>query len=341
MKQYVGIVRDHSGSMGTLVTSAMVDYNAQITEIRKGSDQYGIDTIVSVVECGRGRTRGKEFQRDVVNSSVGRLQPLTHYAATGGTTPLWDSVADLLDILESAPDKDSPEVSFLLLIITDGQENDSVTRAYDLGLRIKQLQAKGNWTFTFRVPRGSEDVIWRQLSVPRENVMGWEQTQKGFTQATAATVTATQNYYRNVSKGIRGSSSFYADVAGISKTQLKKEADDITKEVKLFNIRKDGVEIRPFVEKETGSSYRPGAAFYELMKTEKVQPQKQIVLRDKTSGKFYGGEGVREMLGLPQYGDVRLKPGKQGNYDVFVQSTSVNRKLVAGTELVYWTGVRL
>lgn len=32
--------------------------------------------------------------------------------------------------------------------------------------------------------------------------------------------------------------------------------------------------------------------------------------------------------------------GDQGQYDVFVQSTSVNRKLIAGTEVVYWPKVR-
>lgn len=44
----------------------------------------------------------------------------------------------------------------------------------------------------------------------------------------------------------------------------------------------------------------------------------------------YGGSDARDMLNLPPYA-VKVKPGSFGEWRIFVQSTSVNRKLIAGT----------
>ncbi len=101
-KLYVGIVRDHSGSMDWLSKAAMEDYNSLITTIRNASDQQDVDTIVSTVKCGVGVSGSNE--REVINSSVLRLKPLTTYRADGSYTPLFDAVADVIDWLEKVPD---------------------------------------------------------------------------------------------------------------------------------------------------------------------------------------------------------------------------------------------
>ena len=90
-----------------------------------------------------------------------------------------------------------------------------------------------------------------------------------------------------------------------------------------------------------GKQWIKGAAFYALIKTEKrVQPYKMVALRVKTSGKVYSGQEAREMLGIGQAtGIVRLIPGDHGKFDVFIQSTSINRKIAAGTEVMYWPQV--
>ena len=83
-----------------------------------------------------------------------------------------------------------------------------------------------------------------------------------------------------------------------------------------------------------------GAAFYQLCKTEpKVQANKRIAIRDKQSGTVFTGDAARRMLALPTIGTVRLAPDELGEWDVFIQSTSVNRKLDANTQLLYWKGV--
>lgn len=108
----------------------------------------------------------------------------------------------------------------------------------------------------------------------------------------------------------------------------------------------DGMEIKPFAESRLFSNtsasipFLKGSAFYQLTKTEaRVQDSKMIAIRDKINGRVYHGPAARDMIGLPHIGTVRLHPGDHGNYDIFIQSTSINRKLVAGTQVLYWPKV--
>ena len=85
MKNYIGISRDHSGSMSGITTAAMRDYNQLIQDINTASKSEGIDTVVDVVECGRKSARyGAENRMVVVNSSANALKPITSYPADGG-----------------------------------------------------------------------------------------------------------------------------------------------------------------------------------------------------------------------------------------------------------------
>ena len=97
--------------------------------------------------------------------------------------------------------------------------------------------------------------------------------------------------------------------------------------------------IKKFVE-DNGIEFKRGRAFYELSKSEKVQQYKEILIQNRETGEMYNGAQVREYLGLePQIakGGVteRLNSGHTKEYRVFVQSTSVNRKLIGGTVMLY------
>lgn len=93
-------------------------------------------------------------------------------------------------------------------------------------------------------------------------------------------------------------------------------------------------DIRGFVE-HNDLEFRKGKGFYEFTKTETIQEGKEVVLRDKETGDMYTGDVARSMIGLPSGVRGRLKPAHLDKYDVFVQSTSYNRKLVPGTRFLY------
>jgi len=92
--------------------------------------------------------------------------------------------------------------------------------------------------------------------------------------------------------------------------------------------------IRDFVERN-GLIFNKGRGFYQLTKTETIQEYKEVVLRENITGDLYSGEKARELLGLPRTGSTRTRPVVPAGYTAFVQSTSVNRKLIGGTEFLY------
>jgi hypothetical protein len=60
------------------------------------------------------------------------------------------------------------------------------------------------------------------------------------------------------------------------------------------------------------------------------------LIRDKTTGSVYAGRDARDLLKLPVVGSCKLIPGDHGNFEVFIQSTSINRKLPKGTMVAIW-----
>lgn len=92
--------------------------------------------------------------------------------------------------------------------------------------------------------------------------------------------------------------------------------------------------IRGFVE-DNGLEFKKGRGFYEFTKTELIQEKKEVVLRDKVTGDIFSGAKAREMIGLPFGERAKVKPVYLEKFTVFVQSTSYNRVLKAGTRFLY------
>ena len=340
MKNYVGISRDHSLSMSSIALAAGRDYNDNIASIKEGAIEHNIDTIVSVVKCGAGRPAA--VVREVINSNVQMLQPIKdgHYITDGNSTPLFDSVGDLIEQLQAVPDANDENVSFVVMIITDGEENSSKKwSGQTVGAKIKELQATDRWTFVFRVPRGSRRAL-TQYGIPAGNILEWDQTDRGVQAASVATRSAVKSFYAARASGVKSTDKFYADLSEVSISDVKTALVDISGQVSVYVVaaNNNGVQIRDFVEAQ-GITFTKGCAFYQLSKTEEVQDYKQLAIRDKISGAVYSGFAARDMLGLPHTGTCKLAPGQHGQYDIFIQSTSVNRKLVEKTNVMVWTGV--
>jgi hypothetical protein len=335
-KTYLGIVRDHSGSMSSIAKAAMRDYNNTLAATQAAATQHGIKTIATVVRCGGGWQVEEPRHTDVQ-----RLQPLTSYPVPGHNTPLFSSVNELIEIFKRVPDFNDPEVTFVILATTDGQNNAGM-RGTDLAREIKALNATDRWTFAFRVPKGDARALV-QLGIDAGNILEWDQTERGMAAASQANETAMSDFYANRAAGVKSTKTFYTSAANLTEAEVKAVLGDISSEVQLFPVaaKEDGVQIRDFVENRLGGQpMAKGAAFYQLVKTEdKIQDYKLVAIRDKETGAVYCGAEARDLIGLPRVGDVRVRPDTAGKFNVFIQSTSVNRKVNAGTQLMYWPNV--
>lgn len=340
-KNYIGFVNDNSGSMSSLTTAACKDYNANIAAIKDAATREMLDTVVSVVAVGVGKdNRGQEgcgVTRQVMVSNPHVLKPITSWQATGGT-PLYDGIGDMIEMLKALPDANKEDVSFLVLITTDGAERHStIYNPVTLRALMLGVMKTGRWTFVFRVPKNSRMDKITTLGVSQDNIQQWETTSAGMAESTAKTTAAMNTFFSNKAAGMKSTSAFYADATKVNVAAL----EDVSSKISLYVVPDvdNGIEIRPFILRHR-MEYLKGSAFYQLTKTEaKVGYMKQILVRDRQTGKFFAGKEARDMIGLPHDRNARLHPGDHKNFDLFIQSESINRKLVGGTGVAYWKDI--
>lgn len=326
----IALVIDQSSSMSHLRQDLKERTNKLIADIRARKDQ---DNRVGVYVFS-----------DTVEG------PMKEYPSTfkNGNTALLDAVGMAIDGLSSHTLKAFPwekesDVAKLVIVLTDGEENcsvrygnrwDSRGRAEFKAL-LAQKQAEGDWTFAFQLPFGKADSFSREFGVPRENCTEWEATHRDFERTSGHTLNSMSAFYSSRLAGEKSVRSFYSattDLSGVKPIDLK-QLDNLTSRFAVHSVEKEE-EIKPFVERKTKKDYIPGTAFFQLTKPEKIQASKQVALIGKGKKSVLGGPLARKLVGLVDFADGKVTPGNHANFDVFVQSTSSNRKLVRGSKLL-------
>lgn len=120
-----------------------------------------------------------------------------------------------------------------------------------------------------------------------------------------------------------------ADFDAKSETLGKYQAVDVPNKVK----------IKAFVE-AMGLSYRAGRGFYQLIGSEKIQANKEVIFVDKLTGETnFDTKWCRNEMGLPFGTAGTLSPKKipsvSNKYDIYIQSNSYTRDLDPGTKFLY------
>ncbi|GAA2390351.1 vWA domain-containing protein [Streptomyces glaucosporus] len=334
---HVALVLDASSSMSHLSRKVVEVADQQIAYLARRSRELDQETRVTVyvfadtVECAI-------YDKDVL-----RMPSLKQLYRTGGMTALLaaalKSQRELAQTAQLYGDH-----SFLTFILTDGQENAS-HRCPDAPTRDPRGLVKAvaemigtqedNWTLAVLVPdqMGKREAM--QCGFPKENIAIWDATStQGLEEAGQVIQQATERFMVGRTQGIRGSRAVFSTGAdAVNKDTIK--AAGLTpvnpSEYQLIPVPRE-VAIRDWVV-ECGHAYRTGCAFYQLSKSEKIQAQKQIAVLEKKTDRVYTGPEARALLGLPDV-EVRVKPDHNDDFTIFVQSTSVNRKLVPNTRLL-------
>lgn len=91
--------------------------------------------------------------------------------------------------------------------------------------------------------------------------------------------------------------------------------------------------IKQFVT-DMDIKFRIGRGFYELTKPSLIQEKKEVIVEDRITGQKYTGNEAREILGIPSGTRGTARPSSS-KWKIFIQSTSVNRKLLPGTSFLY------
>ncbi len=335
---HVALVIDKSGSMQSVRSQVVDVFNDNLTtiktEVYKNTTSDGksdqLTTLTSVLFSDQANIR---FVAQPIDSL--RAMALDEYVPSGGTA-LLQAVGETIEALEKVPEAKNATTSFLIITITDGEENASAAKwETALTAKMRTCQATDRWSFVFLVPdENAKHELVRKYGIPYGNVTVWAATKEGTKKAGESISRGISRYYSSRARGERSVREFFrADLSAVKKKDLTK-LEDLSGEAKVLPVTTGEVEIKTFCEEKLRAPYIKGAAFYELSKPETVQSYKKIAIKERNGKKIYGGDDARHLLGLPD-GDTRVFIDNLSNYQVFIQSTSVNRKLVRGTSVLY------
>lgn len=323
-------VLDRSSSMHPFQNQVRDSLRGQIDELFKASgpnDIYNVSVIN--FDARVDVTMQGAVVRDLV-SNTGAM-----YLPPSGMTALYDAIGKAVEI---AKIRDDGKSAFLISILTDGEDNSSLLSHFTVSEHVKSLTASGRYTFTYAGPLSSVRVA-QWLGIPAGNTTSWEQSTAGFEKLSTTHRSSLNSYTTTRGAGTMRSESFYATPVTADPAKFAVRLDglkDVTGVVRVERVTKsDPTKISDFANAKFGS-FEKGDLYYELNKSEKVQDYKGIIVQDTTKGRFFvGWQAAKQLLGLPDFnGTVNIRPGALGEFKVFVQSTSLNRKLVPGTAII-------
>jgi hypothetical protein len=323
---HVVLVLDASTSMRPHRDELIRVADGQIKYLARRSQELDQETRVSIYSFA------DNVQCLVYDKDVLRLPSISSLYRVGGMTALVDATLKSLDDL-SVTATLYGDHAFLAFVLTDGQENRSRSHPRLLQERLNHLPA--NWTVACLVPDQRSVFEAKGFGFPPDNIAVWDATSAAGVAEVGETIRrATDSFMEGRAQGIQGTRSLFstgldavnANTVRSTLTPLRQGTYDI------LPVHHDAA-IRDYVYSR-GLDYVIGKGFYQLTKAENIQAQKQIAIREKATGQVYWGDAARDLLGLPRNMQVRVKPDLNPEYDVFVQSTSVNRKLVANTDLL-------
>jgi hypothetical protein len=327
---HIAILVDESWSMSQIKNDVIKVFENYVKHSARRSQETGQENRISVYQFNTDVTC-TVFDKDVL-----RLPSIKNTYNPRGGTALIDATLKAISDLEKTNTLYGDH-SFFLINLTDGENNHNDHKHRELNAKINSLP--DNWTVAVFVPNQFGVAEAKKFGFPAGNIQVWNSTSGAGVDEMGTTLNnVTDNYMKGRASGVRGTRSlFQVNTANLTSDIVVNKLDQLKpNQYKLLDVtdKYDEYQIRDFVE-DKGLTYHKGCSFYELTKTETVQANKQVAVQNKLSSKIYSGDEARQLLGLPN-DSVRVAAGNFKNYKIFIQSTSFNRKLVAGTKLLYF-----
>lgn len=199
---YVAFVLDKSGSMESIRKETVEAFNQQVEDVKRNSKKNKIKAKVSFVTFNTAVDEPTLWLK-----SPEDLKPLTldEYRPDGYTAML-DGVGTTIDKLLEQEDVKSGKASVLMIIVSDGQENNSKEYNYQtLAAKIKELNTKGNWTFTYSGANQDLSQVSAQLNIPLGNMQAFKATAAGMKGATIGRTLSTDAYFQSYGASVGSS----------------------------------------------------------------------------------------------------------------------------------------
>lgn len=200
-------VVDESGSMYPCRDATIKGINEQIQELKKYPD---ISTRVTFV------TFSGTVNKRLVDKPIDTLNELTESDyCPSGTTALYDAIAETI-LEEEKRTYTTDDITRLLIIVTDGEENSSNEYSIrnqgtiQIAKMIKRVQEKG-WTISYLGANQDLTKVQKDFGIHASNIANFTSTAEGTTTAFSSTTNALGKYLSRRLTSNANDSSLYAN----------------------------------------------------------------------------------------------------------------------------------
>lgn len=296
---------------------------------------------------------GQAYQCLIWDKDVLRVPSISGLYRPYGNTALCATMMQVIDDMKAIPVRYGEHV-FLVYLVTDGQENWSRV-PHNIGLERWKNEVLSShiaalpdtWTIAALVPGLSAKQQLARMGFSPGNVEVWDPSKQGAVEEVGRRISETTVAYAGavVANSMRGTRNLFS-MAAPSKNDITATMTPLTEGSYYFEevtpddlTQIDNGRIDQFMQLKTGRPYLPGSpvTFYQMFKRERIQGYKRLAVAvpDHATKKVqvYTGANARAKLGLPDH-EVRVSPGRWKDYRVFVETTSMNRKLYPGTSVL-------
>jgi len=206
-KTYVAVVLDSSGSMQKIKKEVIQGFNEHAATIRAGSGNQ-LDSKICLMTFATHVNPPLlwcENANNLNNLTEENYRP-------GGMTAMLDCVGATIDGLEKVEDIEDEETAVLVLVVSDGRENNSRRETYkSIAERVQRLTKTGRWTFVYLGSNQDLSKIQQDLNIPQGNTQTFVADSAGYKQAFTQTNRGLSNYMTARAQGVTSSSSFYSN----------------------------------------------------------------------------------------------------------------------------------
>lgn len=206
---YIGFVQDHSGSMENNKKLAVDNFNEQRAKLLKEDDD-SMDNLVTIVEFD------DQIHCNYDNVPISEVKELTKWW-TGGMTALYDAIAFCINNIKKKMDDDDRDNKAALVVIqTDGDENDSSDYALDkngqqrINKLINKLEDTKLWSFVFLGENIDKEVAM-SMGFKMSNIMSHKSGDKNVAHAYHMSSNGLDTYMKSRKRGATQSMNYFDD----------------------------------------------------------------------------------------------------------------------------------
>ena len=171
---HIAIVLDQSGSMSSVKEETINGFNEQVQTIKKNAEKRDGKTTVSLVLFNDD----VKFIVKLAEPKV--LKELTdkHYTPNFSTAML-DAIGATMLMFDKEVD-DNENHRYLVIIISDGQENASREFSYEnIAKMINKRRKNGRWTFSYIGANQDLSQVSKSMGIHKSNMMSYKSDSAG------------------------------------------------------------------------------------------------------------------------------------------------------------------